>query len=125
MRCACIEQLIGNTPLVGLQRLPGAQSARRGNLILAKLEGHNPGGSAKDRVAWSMIRRAEERGEDQARRSLDRGHPRQHWHRDGDNRGDRHLSTGVFGARADPAVAQPRAARPRAPCLKRQSVLVS
>src|SRR5215470_15954264 len=63
MRYACIDQLIGNTPLVRLQRLPGPQNTRRGNVILAKLEGHNPAGSAKDRVAWSMIRRAEERGE--------------------------------------------------------------
>jgi len=58
-----IDQTIGNTPLVRLQRLPGADNARRGNLILGKLEGNNPGGSVKDRPAYSMIRRAEERGE--------------------------------------------------------------
>jgi cysteine synthase B len=63
MRYACVEQLIGNTPLVRLQRLPGPQALRRGNVVLAKLEGNNPGGSAKDRAAYSMIRRAEERGE--------------------------------------------------------------
>ena len=57
-----IEQTIGNTPLVRLQRI-GAGEARRGNVILAKLEGNNPGGSVKDRPAWSMITRARERGE--------------------------------------------------------------
>jgi cysteine synthase B len=58
-----IDATIGNTPLVRLQRLPGAGQARRGNLILGKLEGNNPGGSVKDRPAYSMIKRAEERGE--------------------------------------------------------------
>ena len=58
-----IEDAIGETPLVRLQRLPGAAQAERGNVILAKLEGNNPAGSVKDRPAISMIRRAEERGE--------------------------------------------------------------
>jgi len=58
-----IDQTIGNTPLVRLQRIPGADNERRGNVILGKLEGSNPGGSVKDRPALSMIRRAEERGE--------------------------------------------------------------
>ncbi|HSV69833.1 MAG TPA: cysteine synthase CysM [Methylibium sp.] len=58
-----LEDSIGSTPLVRLQRLPGADNARRGNVILAKLEGNNPAGSVKDRPAISMIRRAEERGE--------------------------------------------------------------
>jgi len=58
-----IEATIGNTPLVRLQRIEQAVNTRRGNLILAKLEGNNPGGSVKDRPAYSMIRRAEERGE--------------------------------------------------------------
>jgi len=58
-----IEDAIGDTPLVRLQRLPGAAQAERGNVILAKLEGNNPAGSVKDRPAISMIRRAEERGE--------------------------------------------------------------
>ncbi|MBM3352481.1 MAG: cysteine synthase CysM [Betaproteobacteria bacterium] len=57
-----LEEFIGETPLVRLQRLPGADNARRGNLILAKLEGDNPAGSVKDRPAMSMIRRALERG---------------------------------------------------------------
>jgi len=60
---ASIDQTIGNTPLVRLQRIPGAYNERRGNVILGKLEGNNPGGSVKDRPALSMIRRAEERGE--------------------------------------------------------------
>ncbi|MDX1504703.1 MAG: cysteine synthase CysM [Spongiibacter sp.] len=53
-----IEQYIGNTPLVRLQRLSNS-----GNTILLKLEGNNPAGSVKDRPAMSMIARAEERGE--------------------------------------------------------------
>ena len=57
-----IADFVGNTPLVRLQRLPGADNARRNNLILAKLEGNNPAGSVKDRPALSMIRKAEERG---------------------------------------------------------------
>ncbi|KDC69238.1 cysteine synthase B, partial [Bordetella bronchiseptica MBORD632] len=58
-----IEQTVGNTPLVRLQRIPGAAGQARGNVILAKLEGNNPAGSVKDRPALSMILRAEERGE--------------------------------------------------------------
>ncbi|MDQ3774439.1 MAG: cysteine synthase CysM [Pseudomonadota bacterium] len=54
-----LEEFVGNTPLVRLQRLPVAAD----NLVLAKLEGNNPAGSVKDRPALSMIRRAEERGE--------------------------------------------------------------
>ena len=58
-----IEDFIGNTPLVRLQRIPGEDVARNGNVVLAKLEGNNPAGSVKDRPAISMIRRAEARGE--------------------------------------------------------------
>jgi S-sulfo-L-cysteine synthase (O-acetyl-L-serine-dependent) len=58
-----LEHSIGNTPLVRLQRLPGAGNAKRNNLILGKMEGNNPAGSVKDRPAYSMIARAEERGE--------------------------------------------------------------
>jgi cysteine synthase B len=58
-----LEDAIGATPLVRLQRLPGADNDRRGNVILGKLEGNNPAGSVKDRPAISMIRGAEERGE--------------------------------------------------------------
>lgn len=54
-----IENFVGNTPLVRLQRLPGETS----NTLLVKLEGNNPAGSVKDRAALSMIRHAEERGE--------------------------------------------------------------
>src|SRR5438270_11136041 len=53
-----LSDTVGRTPLVRLQRLPGATS----NVILAKLEGNNPAGSVKDRPALSMIRKAEERG---------------------------------------------------------------
>ena len=58
-----LEDAIGHTPLVQLQRLPGEHGAPRGNVILGKLEGNNPAGSVKDRPAIAMIRRAEERGE--------------------------------------------------------------
>jgi cysteine synthase B len=54
-----IEDFIGDTPLVRLQRLPGSTR----NIVLAKLEGNNPAGSVKDRPAISMIRHAERRGE--------------------------------------------------------------
>lgn len=58
-----IEDAIGHTPLVALQRIGAKDNAARGNVILGKLEGNNPAGSVKDRPALSMIRRAEERGE--------------------------------------------------------------
>jgi len=54
-----IEDFVGNTPLVRLQRLPGETS----NIILVKLEGNNPAGSVKDRPALSMIQQAESRGQ--------------------------------------------------------------
>ncbi len=54
-----LEDYIGNTPLVRLQRLPGETS----NRVLAKLEGNNPAGSVKDRPALNMINAAEQRGE--------------------------------------------------------------
>ncbi len=58
-----LEEAIGGTPLVRLQRLSGALGEARGNVVLGKLEGNNPAGSVKDRPAISMIRRAEERGD--------------------------------------------------------------
>lgn len=58
-----IEDTIGSTPLVRLQRIPGPSQEQRGNVVLAKLEGNNPAGSVKDRAAASMIRHAEQRGE--------------------------------------------------------------
>ena len=54
-----IENQIGNTPLVKLQRLPGTTT----NTVLCKLEGDNPAGSVKDRPALSMIQQAELRGD--------------------------------------------------------------
>lgn len=54
-----LENFVGNTPLVKLQRIPGKTS----NTILVKLEGNNPAGSVKDRPALSMIKRAEARGD--------------------------------------------------------------
>jgi len=58
-----IEDTVGNTPLVQLKRLPGANAVARNNIILAKLEGNNPAGSVKDRPALSMIMGAEQRGQ--------------------------------------------------------------
>ncbi|MDB5957095.1 cysteine synthase CysM [Ramlibacter sp.] len=63
MEYPTIEDAIGRTPLVALQRIGAADNARRGNVILGKLEGNNPAGSVKDRPALSMIKRAEERGD--------------------------------------------------------------
>lgn len=54
-----INDFVGNTPLVALQRMQGETS----NTILLKLEGNNPAGSVKDRPAYSMIMRAEARGD--------------------------------------------------------------
>ncbi len=58
-----LEDFVGNTPLVMLKRIPGADNARRNNVILAKLEGNNPAGSVKDRPALWMILHAEARGD--------------------------------------------------------------
>ena len=58
-----IEDVIGQTPMVALQRIGADVTAARGNVILGKLEGNNPAGSVKDRPALSMIRRAQERGD--------------------------------------------------------------
>ena len=57
-----LQDFIGNTPLVQLERLPGPDNALRNNVILVKLEGNNPAGSVKDRPALSMISHAEARG---------------------------------------------------------------
>ncbi len=54
-----IEDYVGKTPLVRLQRI----GQGNGNVILCKLEGNNPAGSVKDRPALSMIQRAEDRGQ--------------------------------------------------------------
>ncbi len=53
-----LEDFVGNTPLVKLQRMPDKTS----NAVLVKLEGNNPAGSVKDRPALSMIRYAQQRG---------------------------------------------------------------
>ncbi len=58
-----IEDAIGKTPIVRLQRMSIELCAERGNVILGKLEGNNPAGSVKDRPALSMISRAQERGD--------------------------------------------------------------
>ena len=58
-----IEDAVGKTPLVALQRIGVATNAPKGNVVLGKLEGNNPAGSVKDRPALAMIARAEQRGE--------------------------------------------------------------
>ncbi len=63
MKYPTIEDSIGKTPLVRLQRIGSEENGKRGNVILGKLEGNNPAGSVKDRPALSMIRRAQERGD--------------------------------------------------------------
>jgi len=63
MKFPTIEDAVGKTPLVALQRIAAAENAARGNVILGKLEGNNPAGSVKDRPALSMIQRAEARGD--------------------------------------------------------------
>lgn len=63
MNYPTIEDAVGKTPLVRLQRLGAGENDARGNVILAKLEGNNPAGSVKDRPALSMIQRAQERGD--------------------------------------------------------------
>ena len=62
-RYKTVEDVIGNTPLVRLVRVPGRALEQRGNVLLGKLEGNNPAGSVKDRPALSMVRRAEARGD--------------------------------------------------------------
>ena len=63
MNYPTLEDAIGKTPLVRLQRIAADFTMPKGNVILGKLEGNNPAGSVKDRPALSMIQRAEERGE--------------------------------------------------------------
>ena len=63
MKFKTIEDAVGKTPLVALQRIYAAENVARGNIVLGKLEGNNPAGSVKDRPALAMIRRAEERGD--------------------------------------------------------------
>ena len=63
MKYPTIEDSIGKTPLVALQRIGAKENAARNNVILGKLEGNNPAGSVKDRPALSMIQRAQERGD--------------------------------------------------------------
>ncbi len=63
MNYSTLEDLVGRTPLVALQRIGFEENRQRGNVLLGKLEGNNPGGSVKDRPALSMIQRAEERGD--------------------------------------------------------------
>ncbi len=63
MKYPTIEDAIGKTPMVALQRIGAVENTARNNVVLGKLEGNNPAGSVKDRPALSMISRAQERGE--------------------------------------------------------------
>jgi cysteine synthase B len=58
-----LEDAVGKTPLVALQRIGAPDNTNRNNVLLGKLEGNNPAGSVKDRPALSMIQRAQERGD--------------------------------------------------------------
>jgi len=63
MKYSTLEDAVGRTPLVALQRIGVADMMSRNNVVLGKLEGNNPAGSVKDRPALSMIQRAQERGD--------------------------------------------------------------
>ena len=63
MNYKTLDNFVGNTPLVKLQRLGREGQGNSSNTILLKLEGNNPAGSVKDRPAYSMITRAEARGD--------------------------------------------------------------
>jgi len=63
MNYPTLDEVVGRTPLVRLQRLSATACRERGNVILGKLEGNNPAGSVKDRPALSMIARAQQRGD--------------------------------------------------------------
>jgi cysteine synthase B len=63
MNYPTLEDFVGKTPLVALQRIQAGDNRQRHTVVLGKLEGNNPAGSVKDRPALSMIRRAEERGD--------------------------------------------------------------
>jgi len=63
MQYKTLQDTVGQTPLVRLQRIAGADISARGNVILAKLEGNNPAGSVKDRPALSMLQQAQARGD--------------------------------------------------------------
>ena len=63
MNYLTVEDTIGRTPLVALQRIGAATNTEHGNVVLGKLEGNNPAGSVKDRAALAMIHHAEQRGE--------------------------------------------------------------
>jgi len=63
MKYPTIEDAIGKTPLVALQRIGTVHNNAHNNVVLGKLEGNNPAGSVKDRPALSMIQRAQERGD--------------------------------------------------------------
>ncbi len=63
MNYPTMQDLVGNTPMVQLQRMLSERAVQRNNTVLVKLEGNNPAGSVKDRPALSMIQHAEARGE--------------------------------------------------------------
>ena len=91
-----IEDFVGNTPLVRLQRLPGETD----NLILVKLEGNNPAGLGQGPTGAEHDPSRRGAGHHQARGHPDRGHQRQHRDRAGHGRGDPGLPDGADHARA-------------------------
>ena len=58
-----LEEVVGKTPMVALQRLESDSLKANDSVVLGKLEGNNPAGSVKDRPALSMIAKAQDRGE--------------------------------------------------------------
>ena len=62
MKYQTIEDVVGKTPLVALQRIGAQDNAARGNVILCTPEGNTPARSVKDRPGLAKIRDAEERG---------------------------------------------------------------
>ncbi|MFL6013983.1 MAG: pyridoxal-phosphate dependent enzyme, partial [Gaiellaceae bacterium] len=66
MAASSLLDLVGNTPLVELKRLAPSPAVR----LYAKLEGQNPSGSIKDRIAKAMVETAEARGELEPGREL-------------------------------------------------------
>lgn len=63
MKYPTIEDAVGKTPIVALQRIQATENQARNTVVIGKLEGNNPAGSVKDRPALSMIQRAQERGD--------------------------------------------------------------
>ena len=106
-----ILELIGDTPLVRLNRLnPNPRVA-----VYVKLEYFNPGGSIKDRVAWSMLQDAEDSGRTHPGQNRHRGHQRQYRHRPGHGLRRQRLSLPLCPCPNRPAKSASSSSRPWGP----------